>query len=288
MPQAAAAFLRAHNGLVDRLRADGEPEADLYASARRSLRWHYQYVVLVDFLPRLVGADLVTSVLTDGGRLFNPAPGEAYIPLEFADAAFRYGHGQIRHTYRLRPGGPDYPLFPDLVGFGPVPADHRLDWSMVFDLPDAAPAQRAKKLDGRLPASLIGLPRQVTGDVEVAAYRSLASRDLQRGLATGLPSGEAVAVELGLEPLTTQETGLVDFAGTPLWLYVLKEAQHRAGGDALAPVAGRIVAEVLIGLIRADAESYLSVEPTWRPTLPSAHPDRFGLADLLVFAAREL
>jgi integrase len=76
-------------------------------------------------------------------------------------------------------------------------------------------------------------------------------------------------------------------SGTPLWLYVLKEAQYRAGGDALGPVAGKIVAEVLIGLTRADGESYLSVGPTWRPTLPSADPDRFGLADLLVFAARE-
>jgi hypothetical protein len=46
------------------------------------------------------------------------------------------------------------------------------------------------------------------------------------------------------------------------------------------------VAEVLIGLIRADSESYLSVDPGWRPTLPSADPDRFGLADLLTFATR--
>jgi hypothetical protein len=278
--QLHVAFLRAHNGLVDRLRADGESEDELYESARRALRWHYQYVVVADYLPGLVGAELVDSVLGDGPRLFDPPPGEAYIPLEFADAAFRYGHGQIRHAYRLQVGGPEYPLFPDLVGFGPVPPEHRLDWSVIFDLPGAAPAQRAKKLDGRLPASLIGLPHQVTGDVEVEAYRSLAA------LATGLPSGEAVAAALGLEPLTAQEVGLVDFGGTPLWLYVLKEAQFRAGGDGLGPVAGRIVAEVLIGLIRADGESYLSVDPKWRPTLPSADPDHFGLGDLLVFATR--
>jgi len=285
--QLHVAFLRAHNGLVDRMRADGEPEGDLYESARRSLRWHYQYVVVADYLPRLVGAELVESVLTQGPKLFNPPPGEAFIPLEFADAAFRYGHGQIRHAYRLQVGGPEYPLFPDLVGFGPVPADHRLDWSVIFDVPGQPKAQRAKKLDGRLPASLIGLPRQVTGDVEVAAYRSLAARDLQRGLATGLPSGEAVAAALGVDPLTPEEVGLRDFGGTPLWLYTLKEAQFRAGGDRLGPVAGRIVAEVLIGLIRADPESYLSVDEQWRPTLPSVEAGRFGLADLLTFALRE-
>jgi hypothetical protein len=47
--------------------------------------------VVHDFLPRLVGASLVEQVLADGGRWFVPPPGTADIPLEFADAAFRYG-----------------------------------------------------------------------------------------------------------------------------------------------------------------------------------------------------
>ena len=68
--------------------------------------------------------------------------------------------------------------------------------------------------------------------------------------------------------------------GTPLWFYILKEAERRGGGDRLGPVGGRIVAEVLIGLLRADPTSYLSLEPGWQPTLPAAGP-RFGLTDLL-------
>ena len=107
-----------------------------------------------------------SEVLTEGGRWFAPEPREAYIPLEFADAAYRYGHGQIRHTYRLVAGGPAVPLFPDLVGFGPLPADRRLDLTQIFDVPGHPPAQRAKRLDGRLAASLIGLPEQVTGAVD--------------------------------------------------------------------------------------------------------------------------
>jgi hypothetical protein len=277
------ALLHAHNRVVDLLRADGLPESEVFDHARTALTWHYQWVVVHDFLPRLVGTDLVHDVLTDGGRWFAPPPLQAYIPLEFADAAFRYGHGQIRHTYRLVEGGPAVPLFPDLVGFGPLPADRRLDLTQVFDVPGHPPAQRAKRLDGRLAASLIGLPEQVTGAVDAAAYRSLAVRDLLRGETTRLPSGEAVAELLGAEPLTTDELEHNWSHGTPLWFYVLKEAEYRGGGDRLGPVGGRIVAEVLIGLLRADPTSYLSLATGWRPTLPSAAPD-FGLVDLIGLA----
>ena len=68
---------------------------------------------------------------------------------------------------------------------------------------------------------------------------------------------------------------------TPLWLYVLREAAVRERGDRLGDVGGRIVAEVLIGIISADPESYLKLDPDWTPTLPSRR-ERFGLQDLLV------
>ena len=274
------ALLHAHNRIVDLLRESGVPEADVFDRARTALTWHYQWIAVHDFLPRLVGATLVEQVLAEGGRWFAPPPRQAYIPLEFADAAYRYGHGQIRHTYRLVDGGPAVPLFPDLVGFGPLAADRRLDLAQVFDVPGRPPAQRAKRLDGRLAASLIGLPEQVTGVVETAAYRSLAVRDLLRGDTTGLPSGEAVARLVGVAPLTADELTQTWPDGTPLWFYVLKEAEHRGGGDRLGPVGGRIVAEVLIGLLRADPASYLSLAPDWQPDLPAAGPG-FGLADLL-------
>jgi hypothetical protein len=278
------AFLHAHNGLVDRLREDGVAEPDLYDEARRALVWHYQWIVVHDFLPRLVGAELARELRDGEPRFFAPARGEAFIPLEFADAAYRYGHGQIRHRYRLQAGGPQYPLFPDLFGHGPTPPEHRVEWAQLFDLPGAPPAQRAKRLDGGLPTSLIALPTEVTGEVATAELRSLAVRDLMRGHAVALPSGEAVARHMGIEPLRASDLGLEEWSGgTPLWLYVLKEAQY-GGGDRLGPVGGRIVGEVLIGLLRADGESYLSLDPDWQPSLPHAG-ERFALADLLVFAS---
>ncbi|HEX9553809.1 MAG TPA: peroxidase family protein [Streptosporangiaceae bacterium] len=278
------ALLHAHNGLVALLSADGITGADLFDSAKRALTWHYQWIVVHDFLPRLVGTELADEVLAHRGRFFNPAPSDAYLPLEFADAAYRYGHGQIRHAYQLQPGGPEYPLFPDLASFGPITPEHRIDLGQLFDLPGHPPAQRAKAMDGGLPASLINLPHQVTGEVDVDAYRSLAVRDLLRGSATRLPSGEAVAQALGVAPLSRDEIGHSWASGTPLWFYILMEAHVRGGGDQLGPVGGRIVTEVLLGLLRADPCSYLTVRPSWSPTLPRHGGANFGLADLLLFA----
>lgn len=276
------AFIGAHNGLVDRLRADGVPEPELFDDARRALIWHYQWIILNDFLPELVGNAMTASVLQDGLRFYH-LTGDPFIPVEFADAAYRYGHSQIKGDYQLQQGGPRFPVFPDLAGFRPLAPKHVIDWSLLFDLPGHAPAQRAKPIDGQLPTSLIRLPESITGVVAVSAYRSLAARDLQRGMGTGLPSGEAVARAVGAPALTHQELALGGWTDeTPLWLYILREAAVRGGGDHLGDVGGRIVAEVVIGIIRTDPESYLSNDPSWRPTLPSHEPGSFKIRDLLI------
>jgi hypothetical protein len=287
MSQLHVAVLHLHNGLVDQLRADGVAEMELFAEARRTATWHYQWVLLEDFLPRVVGAELAGELLAGGARHYRPDPGAAWIPLEFADAAYRYGHSQVRERYRVNRDAEPAPLFPDLLGFRPVPDVLTVDWSYLFDLPGRPPAQRAKRIDGRLAGSLIQLPQAITGAGD-DDYASLAVRDLQRGQGVGLPSGEAVAGRLGAEPLTPEEVGLGG-AGwrqeTPLWFYLLKEAEHRGGGERLGPVGGRLVGEVLVGIVDADGESYRAVDPSWRPTLPAAQPGRFGLADLLAFSA---
>ncbi len=276
------AFIQAHNRLVDRLRSDGVPESELFDDARRALIWHYQWVILNDFLPNLVGNAMTTSVLQDGLRFYH-LMGDPFIPVEFADAAYRYGHSQVKGDYQLGPGGERFPVFPDLAGFRPLAPEHVIDWALLFDVPDHSPAQRAKPIDGQLPTSLIRLPESITGVVEVGAYRSLAARDLQRGMGTGLPSGEAVARAVGAQALTRQELALGDWQDeTPLWLYILREAAVQSGGDHLGEVGGRIVAEVIVGIIRTDPESYITSDPSWRPTLPSREPGSFKIRDLLM------
>ena len=136
-----------------------------------------------DFLPRLIGRELTDELVHDGPQHFLAAEHdrEPFIPFEFADAAYRYGHSQIRHSYRLARDSPPVPMFPDLVGFRPVPSDRVVNWTELFDFPEREPAQRAKKIDGRLPRSLIELPVAITGGVTDGDLRSLAVRDLERG-----------------------------------------------------------------------------------------------------------
>jgi Animal haem peroxidase len=280
--QLHVAMIRVHNRLVEEARERGIAGPEVFDSAQRETIWHYQWVIVNDYLPRLVGAELVDSVLEHGARFYRPN-GTPRIPLEFADAAFRYGHSQVRDSFKLNSEAPALRLFPELIGFRPVPAELAIEWSRLFDVDGAAPAQRAKRIDGQLARSLIELPAAITGEVEVEAYQSLAGRDLERGHRYGLPSGEAVAAAMGEAPVADDPIGLraAGWTGeTPLWLYFLAESASRADGERLGPSGGRIVAEVLIGILRSDPGSYLSNDPDWTPTLP-ARNGRFGLTDLL-------
>src|SRR6185437_12853737 len=70
MSQLHLAMLRAHNAFVDELRLSGIPNDRVFDEAARQLRWHYQWLVLNEFLPALVGETLVHQVLREGPRWF--------------------------------------------------------------------------------------------------------------------------------------------------------------------------------------------------------------------------
>lgn len=261
------AMLKAHNMFVEEGRRNGVPIDRVFDDASRQLRWHYQWIIVHEFLPTLVGETLVDQILREGPQWFRPTQG-GFIPLEFADAAYRYGHCQIRHRYQLNLQTDSVRLFPDLLGFRPVPKERRVEWALFFDMPRATPAQRSKKIDGKLVRALIALPVAVTGECEIEDYHSLAVRDLQRGQGIGLPSGEAVSRHMGIAPLNADQVGIVSTGWkgeTPLWYYILREADAFSGGHRLGPVGGRIVTEVLVGLIDADASSFRRKDQTWRP-----------------------
>jgi hypothetical protein len=91
---------------------------------------------------------------------------------------------------------------------------------------------------------------------------------------------------MGLDPMSDDQLGIIGVSdqftdSAPLWFYILKEAEV-AGGAQLGPVGGRIVAEVLLGLLKGDPFPYLNVEPNWKPTLGSAVGE-FTMADLVKF-----
>jgi Animal haem peroxidase len=280
------AFLKFHNRVVDLLREQGTPAGNVFKESRRLVRWHYQWIVAHEFLPLSVGDALMSDLLENGPRFYSFVA-DPFIPVEFADAAYRFGHSQIRNRYTLNALGASGNVFPDCAGTCPVQHERVIDWRYFFAVDNQHTPRASKKIDTSLANALMHLPKSVVGETEYPEQHSLAYRDLERGLALNFPSGEAIAHYMGTEPLGVDDVGLnkLGYQGeTPLFYYILKEAEVRNNGHFLGEVGGRIVAEVLLGLLDGDPTSYRNADTAWTPTLPGAHEGDFTLADLLRFA----
>ncbi len=288
-------MLRLHNRFADEVDAEATvPVEDRFDEARRRLRWHYQWVVVHDYLPRLCGPELIGSLLQikDGEpkfrlRFYRPVK-NAYMPIEFSAAAFRFGHSQVRSAYFLNAAIGVRPIFVpgdaqgpgvDLRGGQPLPPGWTVDWSQFIPIGGSA-AQPSRLIDTRVSPALFDLPR-----LPADRPQSLPLLNLLTGQSMDLPSGQDVARAVGAAPLDPAELG-TDLVPTPLWFYLLREAEVRTGGRTLGATGARVVAEVLLGLIKLDPSSYLNQQPEWTPTLGggSGHDGTFGLADLIATA----
>jgi hypothetical protein len=305
-----AAMIKFHNNVVDlvaaRHRRD-EPE-EIYRRARRIVTWHYQWIVVNEFLPLVIGRRRVDRLLANRERVFPTRV--PFIPVEFQGAAYRMGHSMVRPSYRANfngirgpdpsiAGAPFFGMIFDPAGEGQAdPVDLRgftraprrfVGWQTFFRF-DAASFRPNKRLDTTISTALFTLPLQTIPGEESNPV-SLPHRNLLRHVTWGIPSGQAIAGEIGAAPLTradladVQPLGLAD--STPLWFYILREADRQHDGLHLGDVGADIVGRVFVGMLQLDRDSYLAQAPRWRPTLP----DRFGnvtgefaITDLLTFA----
>jgi len=85
------AFLKFHNAVVDHVRSLGIPPGKVFQAAQQLTRWHYQWIIVHEFLPSVVDDKIVADVITNG-RKFYKFDIEPFIPVEFAVAAYRFGH----------------------------------------------------------------------------------------------------------------------------------------------------------------------------------------------------
>jgi hypothetical protein len=297
-----AAMILFHNHAVDVVAAANRRDSpeEVFRKAERLTQWHYQWLVVHEFLPLFIGQAAVDDILRRR-RYFTPRRG--YIPIEFQVAAYRFGHSMVRPSYPPNLTTGFMPIFDRTQDGVPDPEDLRggfraprrfIDWQTFFDFgPDATGANRVRRnklIDTKLSTPLFDLPPVTFGGV---GPTSLPQRNLLRHVTWSTPSGQSVADAMDLPVLAAadlaelQPFGLKLDTSTPLFYYVLKEAQLMAKGLTLGPVGGRIVGEVFIGLLELDRSSYLAALPRWRPTLP----DRFGrttrdyrMVDFLAFA----
>jgi len=302
-----AAFLLFHNHTVDLIRSQNPSIADndAYFQARRLTLWHYQWVILNEFLPRIVGQPVIDDVLANGRHSYNPLHGDAFIPVEF-QISYRFGHSMVRPSYRANLHGDNgQPFFGmifdpagdgqsdpvDLRGFARAPRRF-IGWQTFFDFGGAfsAEVRPNKRIDTKISTPLFHLPLGTIPSGTPPA--SLMQRNLLRCVTWQIPSGQRIASEMGIPPLSNAELAELQpirasfVESTPLFYYILKEAELREDGLRLGPVGGRIVAEVFIGLLQLDPDSYLSVQPSWVPTLPThgGTPESFRMIDFLTFA----
>lgn len=325
LSQLHLAMLSFHNAVTDHLARQPEyrqaPADRVFNDARRLVTWHYQWIILHEFLPGLIGRQRLDRILSQGTQFFRleqrsnrvrlrDGRETARIPVEFSVAAFRFGHSQVRPSYRVNFGptggspffafvfddtlNPDATDPEDLRGGKRAPRRF-VDWQTFFDFGDGN-VRPNKRIDTHLSSVLMNLPgaRAPSPGLPFDSLQSLPARTLTRHVNFGLPSGQAIARRMNLRILSPGELGeLSSFAAdsthtldtsTPLFFYILKEAEVAERGLRLGPVGSGIVGEVFVGLLKADSTSYLNVAPGWTPTLPSARAGQFTMTDLLTFA----
>jgi hypothetical protein len=236
-------FQRFHNKLMAE---DTGPARSRFQRVQREVRFHYQWMLVNDFLPKLIWKSVLeeiiphhyknTNVRADPPRLiYFDLDGEPVMPLEFAAAAYRFGHSMVRPGYRLSETVPPLPIFSpnpnaSLTGFHEFRGNWALDWGRFMDLApldfgdednEADPGntnrlQLAYKIDtslvdplGNLPNPPFDPPLSLGG----TKLLSLAQRNLMRGWRMRLPSGQAVAHAMGVAPLPDSQILIGKFTG---------------------------------------------------------------------------
>jgi hypothetical protein len=265
-------FLRFHNRLMVGRR---------FEEAQKLTRYHYQWIVLYDFLKRVCDPGVYNFALPKIEANARKAPSETKdypfctvtdqchnitMPVEFSVAAYRFGHSLVRSQYPVNGKNRVIELFDErfgTLGFGQVPPELTVDWRFLLDVEPGHPYARSKAVDHLLADELIRLPNPIVGSTAPANDRSLAFRNVLRGYALGLPSGQQVAAALKgkgytmIDPYQDLEFG--NIAGwecavrdlpcevvkhTPLFFYLMREAGVIGECEHLGPVASAILLEV--------------------------------------------
>jgi hypothetical protein len=288
------AMLKFHNQVVDLLVLNGFT-GDIFIEAKRIVTHHYQWAVVNDFLKRICGNAAVDNALNTVSAPINSA---FRMPVEFAVAAYRFGHSMVRERYWLSGAQPNASLAqvfqfcrnPNL----PVFSNWVVDFNAFFKTGVPVPIfNKARPIDSVLTQELESLPG-MSGLMSI-----LATRNLRRGLALGLPSGQGMASSFGITPMTSaqltqglpanevtvlESNNKLLLRRTPLWYYVLREAAVLGSGNSLGPVGAKIVADTFVRMLKRDGGSYLNASGGFTPILPAAVAGDFTFADLVIFA----
>lgn len=306
------AFLKFHNKVADQVMAAGA--ADPFMETRKIVTQHYQSIVLHHFVPWLADEAVREDVRENGRKFYNPngIPDEEFpcMPIEFSVGVYRFGHSLVRNEYEwnrvFNSSGNNQAslerifefskLSGNLGGSPTLPSNWIVDWTRFFDFSDNPgvsnhpQSNKTRLIDTQLALKLGDLP-EFQGDPE-PHKKDLAVRNLLRGRLVGLPSGQEVAAQMGVTPMTPDQiaagphedilraNGL--HTDTPLFYYILREAKVQQGGQRLGQVGSRILVETFHGLIEGSQFSILK-ENNWKPSLHPTNAMFYTMGDMLTF-----
>jgi hypothetical protein len=301
LAQTLVAFIKFHNAMVVRFNKLGNYTYEqLFEKARKLTIRYYQTIILTDFLPRIVQEPVLKYVrenLETGELFYRPKPDEMFIPLEFSVAAFRFGHSMIRRVYNLNKNRPEASLDNMMMFTGRgkmddnptrsnLPSIWIINWNSFYEI-NGSDFNIASDIDTNLPLELLRLRPKATINNADGRASSLAALDLFRGRRFALPTGQDVAetiygkgTSLSAEQISKllldkqiyftpedeaerikKRLSDVFSEKTPLWFYILAEAEFQKGGK-LGAVGSRIVAETVIQLLYHSEYSILQ-QPKW-------------------------
>jgi hypothetical protein len=170
-----------------------------------------------------------------------------------------------------------------------VPFHWIINWNMF--LKDPPEGSAAESINPRLAGTMLGLQEKMDDSKMRQGLQSICARNLRRGYHRFIPSGQKLANALGLPGLDSNEllqgfgraqmlsSGTLERfeqlitagqfgSAMPAWAYFLCEAQNANSGKALGPVAGAIVRETILGLLKLNKSPVIGTEqepPKWNP-----------------------
>lgn len=320
-------FLQFHNQVAEYLydpKKSEEQKEQVYAEARQAVVWTYQYLILNEYLPKLMHNSSLTKLSLDKFKIIDaksyPQP---FLTPEFIVAALRVGHSQVRQFYKINDTDEVLELYSsapqkqaDLRGFKQDKRRHGVDWSLFFDTGNPNRKVQSSRLMDLLVSPPLGVLPFMPDNNQNLGHINL-KRSKQHGLL--LPKGELnrIASNLGIDTIQDVDREVdIRFAEYPpnsrigelavrvkevktwpLWAFILLEADIRgsvkvAGTNktkqTLGPLGSQIFAEQLLWILLTDEESYLKKQPDWKPTdiLKSYTPQgqQFGMADVIAIA----
>jgi hypothetical protein len=314
--QTHVAFIKFHNAIA--LNLSGSVDARFEEARRKTIRY-YQHIVRFDFLPKIIKKTVLDDIIANGCPHYDPKNNGMFVPVEYSVAAYRMGHSMVRSRYNINSlhagthlnmltvftGSRSGSGSPSMMGLESLPSDWIIDWNLFYNIDDSKNRfsntfNFAFKINTQISRALGNI-----GMFSDFRKNSIPALDLYRGRLFELPPGQLVAKTLTgqadrlpsaeIKKLLPQGVRDIFDVDTPLWFYILAEAEIEAnsnGGsgaeteiDPMGEVGSRLVGETFIALLRESEASILrepltSVEKAF---VGVENDGYFGMPEMLKF-----